>query len=177
LSVLLESKRTKALIQSTKNAGSPNAGALGANAPYAIALRSLIEKHGPDKATLQAHSRNSKPQEWLFEIQSRNPGTAPLSILVFGNGDALLCAGFTQTEVWTKHGYGDPQQISDIVEMCEAVLCGRFEEVVISSGEFTLYTSGTFHLKGRPLKSTRTQMNWRWLKKKSRSIHRYEPYT
>jgi hypothetical protein len=144
--------------------------------PYLKALQALTERYGSEKAMLCVHDLNPDGKEWRFEIRSRNPKAAPLSGNIYEGGLVLLNAGRTMMEVQPDHGYGDPQQIIDIEEICDAVLQGNFSELVISAGEHTLYTCGVFCLKTRPLKSTRTQLSWRWFLHKSRSVHQYEPY-
>jgi hypothetical protein len=145
--------------------------------PYVSALRHLTEKYGPERVLLLIDKADSAETEWHFAIQSRNPHAAPISGHVHASGLMLLNAGFTSLEILAERCYGDAKHVADFLEICEAVLEGKFEEVVISSGEHTLHTSGTFHLKPRPFISSRTQLSWRWLSSKSRRVHRYEPYT
>ncbi|MBZ5507760.1 MAG: hypothetical protein LAO78_20045 [Acidobacteriia bacterium] len=144
--------------------------------PYVKALQALAGRLGPEKATLYILDISSKKKGLHFEIRSRNPRAARVSGNIFEGGLVLLNAGHTSLEVHPKQGYGDARQIGEIEEMCEAVLRGNFSEVVISSNEHTLYTCGVFLLKTRPFKSTRTQLSWRWLLRKARSVHQYEPY-
>ena len=143
--------------------------------PYMGALRALMEAYGPTKAALSAERRDSEGIVWHFTVQSQNPRAASLGVWVDRNGLILLSAGFTSFEMWAGH-YGDAQQIVDLVEVCEAVLKGEFEELVISSGEHILYTRGTFHLKDRPFKAVRSQTSWRWILPKTRQVHRYDAY-
>jgi hypothetical protein len=144
--------------------------------PYVKALQILAERFGSEKAMLCVHDISPDNKEWRFEIRSRNPNAATLSGNIYESGLVLLNAGRSSLEVQPDLGYGDAKQIADIAEICEAVLQGDFSEVVISSGEHTLYTCGIFRLRTRPLKSTRTQLSWRWLLRRSRSVYQYEPY-
>jgi hypothetical protein len=145
--------------------------------PYVKALQALTERFKPEIAILYFRDLGSNKKEWSFEIRPHNLKAATLSGNIYESGLVLLNVACTSMEIQPDHGYGDTQQIADIEEICEAVFHGDFSESVISSGEHILYACGTFRLKSRPLKSSRTQLSWRWLllSHKSHSTQ-YEPY-
>ena len=130
---------------------------------YVKILNQLFQGLGENRASLWVDPR-PKPYSFYFELAPKNEKAAPISATVDNEGDIDITIGSVTTAIESNRDYNSPEQLERFRAICEAVVAGRYEEVLYSCGATRLGVVGIVHLPDRDLKfKTIYRLNLKWL--------------
>ena len=144
---------------------------------YLRTLNSLFEKVGRSKASLWIDKRTGG-YTLYFELKPISPRAAPITGTIQVNGDIDINIASLTTVLESNGDYNDPKHLVRFEQICEAVVGGRYEEIIYLVGATQLGVTGIIHLPTGDLKLRdvkKLSLKWFGSRKQTKRIA-FEPY-